>query len=474
MPNPMTGKRVALLGLGRFGGGLGAARWLAEQGERVRVIDALSADDLADSIQALHGLIETGQVELRLSEPADPSDLLEGCGLLVVNPAVPPRHPLIAQATQVGLEQTSEIELLVERLPERSRVVGVTGTAGKSTTTAMIAHALSRLDPSATTHVGGNLGGSLLPKLRGMSADDWVVLELSSFMLERVREHGLAWSPHAAVLTNLAPNHLDWHGSLDAYRQAKQAIFTHQQADADDFAVLGPGLDDLATRPCVPRLDPGNTPWLSSGRHPNGHAHAGAADQAPLAVPGEHNRQNARMACVVVGRLLGLAPQQVWATLTDFSGLPDRLAFVAERQGVRYYNDSKSTTPEAALLAIDALTDAGLPPSHPGLHLILGGYDKGADLAALARIAAVRCAAVYTVGATGPTIADTVDRTPGRLSDAVRCAAIDDAVRHASAQARPGQSVCLSPGCASWDQFPNYRARGQAFVDAVHALPSDG
>ncbi|MEM9296320.1 MAG: UDP-N-acetylmuramoyl-L-alanine--D-glutamate ligase, partial [Planctomycetota bacterium] len=407
---------------------------------------------------ALLDLVEAERVELRLGD--DGPEHLDGQDLLVVNPAVKPGHPLIARAVREHLPSTTEIELLIERLPKRERVIGVTGSAGKSTTTAMIAHLLRAADPGSRAFAGGNLGGSMLADLDSITPRDWVVLELSSFMLERMRENGFGWSPHAAVVTTFAPNHIDWHGSLDAYRTAKQELLRHQDEDTDDFAVLGPGLREDFSSAAGRVIDARTSPWLAgeTPEHPS---------LPPLAVPGAHNRQNAQLACAVVGELLQQDPAELWHHLADFSGLPHRLQLVAEHHGVRFYNDSKSTTPEAALLAIDALTEASGPSSAGGLHLILGGYDKGVDLSALARHAAARCAGVYAIGATAPTILEACGAERDRAAAMVLAEQVATAVREAKSRAQPGDAVCLSPGCASWDQFTNYQARGEAFEAAV-------
>jgi UDP-N-acetylmuramoylalanine--D-glutamate ligase len=288
--------------------------------------------------------------------------------------------------------------------------------------------------------MGGNIGGSLLPFVESIREDDWVVLELSSFMLEGLRED--AWSPHIAVLTNLSPNHLDWHGSMENYAAAKRVIFEFQR----------PG--DVAIR--EPRAGP-----------------------FALAVPGQHNQINAGLAAAAVGA----AGFEVGDRLADFRGLPHRLAFVAEVAvagggAVRCYDDSKSTTPEAAGLAVEAFA--------PGtVRIILGGYDKGSDFAELAELVARRCAGVYTIGATGDTIAALVEAAAGWQADAAeeklpavrRCGTLDVAVQRALDDARAsggGGVLVLSPGCASWDQFANYEERGERFAEWVRGWGERG
>jgi len=471
----LSGQRVTVMGLGRFGGGVGVTRFLVGQGADVCVTDTEPAEGLAESIAQLADLPE-GAVTYRLGEH-NVSDFTTA-DLVVANPAVKPDNRFLRAAEAARVPITTEIRLLVERLPNRQRTIGVTGSAGKSTVTAMIGHVLNHprlahFSERAPTRVfvGGNLGGSLLPHLDQINPDDWVVLELSSFMLHHLRAHaGLpGWSPHIAVYTNLAPNHLDWHGSFDQYAKAKHVILDYQNLAADDAAVGGPGVHGIAS----PRV----TRWSDFG----------AADDTwwkpdplpPLMVPGEHNQLNARLAGAALHWAIGLEERRAVELLADFPGLPHRLQFVAEHNGVRFYNDSKSTTPEAARLAIDAFEP------HTA-HIILGGYDKGSDLKPLAAYAVTRCASLYAIGATGDTLATAAEAAsaavqvapqrpntcggvawPAPRADVIRCGGLDTAVREAVTRAKPGQVVLLSPGCASWDQFDHFEQRGHRFGELV-------
>lgn len=430
----LEGKRVVIMGLGRFGGGVGAARFCCGQGADVLVTDRLTADALADSMAKLADL----PIEYRLGQH-NVSDFTTA-DLVVVNPAVDRRDNRFCRAAEAaGVELTSEIRLLVERLPNRRHVIGITGTAGKSTTTAMIGHVLktrnSKLEARIKTWMGGNLGGSLLQDVERISEEDWVVLELSSFMLEDLG--AIRWSPGIAVVTNISDNHLDRHGTMDAYTAAKQHILDHQVAD--DIAILGSTVSD----------------WPCRGEKVVIEAPYGGA----LLIPGGHNRMNAAMAVAACGAAVGEGSDAITAhALTTFPGLPHRLQFVGERNGVRCCNDSKSTTPAAAILAIDAF--------EPGtVHIILGGYDKQADLSELAHHAARQCAGIYTIGATGPALAEAVRNAGGEASE---CGTLDRAVAAARQAARAGEVILLSPACASWDQFENYEQRGDQFARLVN------
>ena len=435
MPDPCdtdwTGRRVTVMGLGRFGGGVGAARWLAERGACVTVSDQAPAEELARSVAALEGV----DIALHLGSHEE-TDIV-GCDVLVVNPAVPFDSPHLAAARDAGVQLTTEINLFLARCP--APVIGVTGSAGKSTTVAMTGAILARHRP---THVGGNIGRSLLGDLDRIGSDHVVVLELSSFQLAYLPLLGR--SPAVAVVTNLQPNHLDRHGTMAQYAQAKKNIFRFQARDdtlivsRDDHTVAAWG--DEA---------PGRTVLFS-------------ADDAPfdLALPGRHNQANAQAAWTA-SRLFGVPRRIAAEALKAFQPLPHRLQFVAERNGVRFVNDSKCTTPDEALAALSSF------PARTAI-VIAGGYDKHVDLDSFCRALAESAKAVVTTGQTGGRIAEGVEAArTGQRPSVVREPGFADAVAAAKALAEPGDVVLLSPGCASFDQFSNYERRGEAFVEII-------
>ncbi|MCI0675691.1 MAG: UDP-N-acetylmuramoyl-L-alanine--D-glutamate ligase [Phycisphaerales bacterium] len=421
----LAGKRVTVMGLGRFGGGAGVTRWLVDQGADVLLTDLEPAQGLTESIDKIKDLIDCGAVTLRLGGH-NVSDFTK-CDAVVANPAVPKpwdnRFLRSAQAAAVPI--TTEIRLLTERI-DRQRVIGVTGSAGKSTTSAMIHHIMTKA--GHRSHLGGNIGGSLLNDLPQIKAGDWITLELSSAMLYWLgpgigRTEAAGWSPHIAVLTNIEPNHFDWHGSFEHYRDCKLGIFAQQQPDDSRITVDAIG------------------------------------DQArivDLRLPGKHNQANAQLAIAATERGAGIEQRQAASFLEDFAGLPHRLQFVGEHDGLLFYNDSKSTTPQAALLAVAAFSDASK------VHLIAGGYDKGSDLTPIAALAP-RLGGLYTIGATGPRLADGAPSG----SFAENCQTLDAAVGRAINRMHAGDILVLSPGCASWDQFTNYEERGEAFSRLV-------
>ncbi len=459
LPDSLADRRVLVMGLGQFGGGLGVTRWLAAQGARVLLTDRDSAAKLAKPLAQLRPLVESGAVQLRLGEHRE-ADFAEA-DLVVANPAVPTpwTNPYLRAATAAGTPVTCEIRLAVDGL-ERDRTVAVTGSAGKSSTASML-HLLLE-DGGRRARLGGNIGGSLLesPPAPG----EWTVLELSSAMLwwlgEGAALAGLPpWSPRVAVLTNLAANHVDWHGTLAHYATSKSHIRRGQRAGDAFVTLFGQEQPEAAgsiAQACGAWWDPSAGEAAPDMR--DAQALLEAIDLPD--VPGEHQRRNARLAVLAAEAALrgaGMAPDReaMLRRLRDFRSLPHRLQFVGTHRGMRCFNDSKSTTPDATLLAIASFPDARR------VHLIVGGYDKQVDLAAI-RDLAPRLAGLYAIGATAPLLA--------AQPPAVDCRTLDAAVTEAANQARPGDVLLLSPACASWDQFTNYEHRGETFAALVRNL----
>jgi UDP-N-acetylmuramoylalanine--D-glutamate ligase len=440
-------KRVTVMGLGRFGGGVGVTRWLAARGARLTVTDEAPAEKLADSLAAI---ADTGAT-LHLGGHVE-GDFTQA-DLVVVNPAVPPTSPFLHTAERAGVPITTEINLFLERC--RGRTIGVTGSVGKSTTTAMIGRILDQAYTAGRAWVGGNIGKSLLDALPQIAADDVVVLELSSFQLERTPAVG--WSPHVAVITNIAPNHVDWHGDFAAYVDAKLNLLRFQPA-GQQRVVLGDS--PLLHEACEQRgLKPAGA-WRVAVT--DGAAAARRGDGRTLRwpglrllVPGRHNLENAA-AALTAAHELGVAAADAAAALGDFAGLPHRLQRVGERDGVTYFNDSKATTPAAAITALEAFEQPVL--------VILGGYDKEIDLTPAVEAAARKARFAACVGQTGPRMAEAIARRGGR---AQVFETFDAAVWACRREARPGEVVLLSPACASWGMFSDYRERGERFVRLV-------
>ena len=399
----------------------------------------------------------------RFALDCHPEDVLADCQLLVVNPAVRPDHPLVALAKSRQIDMTTEIQLFMRHCP--ALVVAVTGSNGKSTTTALIHHLLLHANPDFEGRIslGGNIGISLLDQVHLIRPRDIVVLELSSFQLHLLGDK--RFRPNIAVLTNFSPNHLDWHGSEADYRKAKQAIFDAQTSN--DIAIIPDDehpdghLNDTPWRVRGIRMRFGLTDHGDDGAFlENGmlilrsHVFEDAIRfRVPPQLPGKHNQLNiAAAACAAW--LAGADSTQFSAALQTFQPLPHRLQLVAEHAGRQFWNDSIATTPESAMMALHVF---------PGrIILLAGGYDKGQDLSAFASEIKSRVAFVVLMGQTAAKLHQLLTNEPVELQ--IRIATdFRDAFRSAVAFSQQGDIVLLSPGCASYGWFQDFRERGDLF-----------
>ncbi len=447
-PESLGGQRVLVVGLGRFGGGVGVTKWLAGQGAHVTVTDTAAPDSLAESVAA----VTHPNVTLHLGGH-DPADL-DGTDLVVINPAVVKRRSaLFAEVQRRHLPWTTEINLFCERC--KAVVVGITGTHGKSTTCAMLAavvQAAIDADRCAYTgvHLGGNIGVSLLGRLEDMTPGDLVVLELSDAQLEDLPR--IDWVPKVAVITNVTPNHIDRHGSFAAYVNAKLNIV--RGSSGKNTVVVGKLSDDVQAM-----LDDA----MTNGAARTVRVREEGADSIDLRVVGRHNLLNA--ACVLtICRQLGVDDGVARDALRRFTGLPHRIEWVRALDGVDYYNDSKSTSPLATVTALGCFTRPVIA--------IVGGKAKGAPLDACADALARAGRAVVCVGESGGAFAAALRKVATTIACPVVIEANDlaDAVHAARRQAVAGDVVLLSPGAPSFDAYPNYEHRGHHFTTLVRDL----
>jgi UDP-N-acetylmuramoylalanine--D-glutamate ligase len=434
--------RALVVGLGRTGRAV--ATVLAGRGVRVRAADRRA--DVAVELPA--------QVELHIGE--DGPGLLAGVDLVVPSPGVPRDAPILAAAVRRGVPVWSEIELAARLL--RCPIVGVTGTNGKSTTTSLVGLALARA--GRRTFVGGNLGTPLV--LAADDPPDVAVAEVSSFQLEWVDR----FRPHVAALLNLTPDHLDRHASFEEYREAKARLFAAQEAG--DFAVVN-------------RDDP--EAWgVSAGLRARVVSFGAAAvacgafagegfvglrlpdrpeeryDLGRTRLTGRHNLENI-LAAATIARLAGAPPDAVQEAIDTATPLPHRLARVAERAGVSFWDDSKATNVGAAAKSLASFAGP--------VVLLVGGVDKGGGYDALVGAASGKVRLALAFGAAGDRIAAAL-AAGGVAVERVRT--LDEAVAAAATAARVGDAVLLAPACSSFDQFADYAARGRAFRAAVEAL----
>jgi UDP-N-acetylmuramoylalanine--D-glutamate ligase len=405
-------RRALVVGLARSG--IAAAAALARRG-----VDVVAADRSPDVDP---GRLADLGVELRLG--TEEEVLLEGMELVVKSPGVPAESPLVAAAHSRDIPVWSEVELGYRLLPAGSRLIGVTGTNGKTTTTELLGAILRAA--GRPVEVAGNVGRPLTDAAEQASEDSWIVCELSSFQLEDV--HLLACD--IAVLLNLEPDHLDRHGTFEAYRDAKLRIFerAHTKVVPRGFGIEGIEFSAHDPLPAEPLI------------------------------PGGHNRENAA-AATAAARAAGVPDEAIAEALRTFPGVPHRLELVRELRGVRWINDSKATNTAAARRGVGAY-DAPL-------RLILGGSLKGEDFGPFVRDLPANVHSIYLVGAAAGELAAALDAV-GRPY--VRAGDLPNAVARAAADAEPGDVVLLSPATASYDQFANFEERGDTFRRLVEEL----
>ena len=446
----LQGRRALVVGLARTGQAV--ARFLAARGARVTVSEQRAEAAVNGEVAALRKL----GVQVECGGHREPTFL--SADLIVPSPGVPLSLPALAKAREKGIEVISELELAWRFL--RGTVVAVTGSNGKTTTVTLLGRIFA--EAGRRVQVGGNIGTPLISLVEDATDDTVHVVEVSSFQLEAVT----SFRPRVAALLNITPDHLDRHSSMGDYVAAKARLFGFQQGD--DFAIFN--ADDRYCAELAPevraqrfwfsrqrRLDVGTfveNGWLC---YRNGAVREKVLPREEIRLKGQHNLENV-LAAACAARVLEVAPERIRAAVAAFEGVEHRLEFVAEIDGVRWFNDSKATNVDAALKAIDAF-DANL-------IVILGGKDKGSDYTPLAGPLRERARHTLAIGAAREKIA-------GQLAGALPLECVEtlhEAVLRAAAIARPGDTVLLAPACASFDQFENYEHRGRVFKDEVRQL----
>ena len=448
----LGGKRVLVVGLARTG--LATARFCAARGARVTATDDRGAEQLGDAVRQLR------EIGCTLAFGGEHEAVFADQDLIVPSPGVPSSHPRLAAAREIGVPVWSEIELAWRFL--RGRLIGVTGSNGKTTTASLIGHILA--GSGKQVMVAGNIGTPLIAHVDQSNDETITVAELSSFQLELI----VSFRPDVSVLLNLTPDHLDRHASFEDYARAKTRIFENQIES--DAAVVN--ADDLAVTqhaPSRPQIF-----WFSRGRRvASGASLRGEQiifrregedttllDRADIGLRGEHNLENV-LAAASAAFLAGAMPAEIAAGVHSFPGVEHRLEFVAEISGVSFFNDSKATNIDATRKALQAFSG--------GLFVILGGKDKGSDFAPLIPLLRERAKLVLLIGAAS-------DKIAAQFDGAVPCERaknLERAVALAQERARQGDTILLAPACASFDQFENYEHRGRVFKELVRALAEE-
>jgi UDP-N-acetylmuramoylalanine--D-glutamate ligase len=442
-------KNILVVGLARSGAA--AAKFLLSRGARVVVNDAKPESEL-------NGVDDLRAKGVEVVAGAHPPELFEKSDLIVVSPGVPLALEPFRRAREAGVEVISEIELAARFL--RGKLIGITGSNGKTTTTTLAGELLR--GAGLPTQVGGNIGEPLISLVDTSRDDGFTVIELSSFQLEAVERLHL----FVSVIINITPDHLDRYDSMDDYVAAKANIFRNQTAN--DFAVLN--ADDER----VSKMDTmtGARTIFFSRRHEleegiflrgQSLAYRAAGVERELiardeiTLRGDHNLENV-MSALAIGVACGASAEAMRQGVRDFKGVEHRLEFVAEINGVKFYNDSKATNVDAAIKCIEAFDG--------GVNVILGGKDKGGDYSPLVPVARARCSNLILIGAAAEKIAAALQNTRPLL----RASTMDEAVEIGLKVGKPGEIVLLAPACASFDMFDNYEHRGRVFKEAVRNL----
>jgi UDP-N-acetylmuramoylalanine--D-glutamate ligase len=441
------GKKALVIGLAREG--LDLTRFLAQHGASVVITDQKTREQLHEVISQLDGV----EVTYRLGGHSE-SDL-DGIDVVYASPGVPPEHELVQAARTRKIQLSSLVELFFTLCP--APILGITGSAGKSTTTTLVGDIFA----AAGRHVfvGGNIGRPLLGKLEEMSPSSWVVMELSSFQLEPLQV-----SPHIAVVTNVTPNHLDRHPSMQAYWEAKGQILAHQTPS--DCAVLN--ADDAWTLRYRPkaRLLRFSLDGVVEGAYLAGRQlmllGEPLLEVSEVPLRGRHNLANV-LAAAAAAHAAGIDREFTHAAVRVFKGVPHRLQTVGERNGATFVDDSIATAPERSIAALLAYDEP--------LVLIAGGRDKHLPMRDWASLIVRRARHVVLLGEMSPLVADALKAADGSYTAISTAASMDEAVTQAAGVARTGDVVLLSPGGTSYDMYTDFEERGRDFARAVSELP---
>ena len=443
-------KKVAVIGIGKTG--RATAHFLAAQGARIAVTDEKPTAAWGETLDELRHL----PAELTLC-PYGP-EVLADAAWVVPSPGVYPANPILQEAIRRKIPILSELELAARFLS--TPLLAITGTNGKTTVTTLIGEILRR--SGKKVFVGGNIGAPLIGYVSGPQEADWVVVEVSSFQLQWAE----TLHPRIALLLNVTSDHVDYHGSFNAYRRIKESIFSQQTAS--DLAILN--ADEPSTEALIGRLAARSESFSSTRAVSRGMYLAkdrlvratadGGREEYPLEMihlPGRHNMENV-MAAVMAARDCGCSPAHIVDAVAAFRGIAHRIEFAGEKDGVRYYDDSKGTNVGAVMRALQSFTEP--------IILLLGGRDKEGDFESLVPLIRERVRELLLFG-------EAREKISARIGQVVPTRSIPtmkEAVALAAEHASPGEVVLLSPGCASFDEFRDYKERGRVFQELVRTL----
>jgi UDP-N-acetylmuramoylalanine--D-glutamate ligase len=453
-----NGTRILILGAARQG--LALARWMAQHGARVTLSDKRTQSELAASSKLLSGL----PIEWALG--GHPLELLDGADVLCLSGGVPLTLPIVAEAIKRGLPLTNDTQVFMEAVP--CNTIGITGSAGKTTTTTLVGRMAKNMYGDKA-FIGGNIGDPLINYVDDMKVDDVSILEISSFQLEQ-----MTISPNLAVILNITPNHLDRHGTMTAYTAAKARILDFQ--NINDTAVLGH--DDIGAWTLRDKVkgrlytfslhdldEELNGAYLHDGllNLRDDNAYLPLMLREKVLLRGDHNVSNV-LAAFTIGHVAGFTLDAMLQAVEDFHGVAHRLELVRELHGVRWYNDSIATAPERAMAAVRAFDEP--------IVLMLGGRDKDLPWEDLAELIHERVDHVVLFGEAAEKIkkAVTNSKSGKRTKSVARCPGLHEAVVKAAEVAESGDVVLLSPGGTSYDEFVDFEERGERFRQWVQEL----
>jgi len=446
----LSGQRILVIGLGKTG--TAAARFLSRQGADVTVTDEKERVELREPLERL----QREGMTLRF-RPCT-TDILSDMDMVVPSPGVSPFNPMLVEAVRLGKTVLSELELAFRFL--KRPMIAVTGTNGKTTTTTLIGEIMAKSGKSA--FVGGNIGTPLIDFVDGPQQQEFVVVEVSSFQLQWVRD----FRPDVAVLLNVTGDHVDYHGTFADYRRAKERIFANQRRQ--DLAILN--VCEAHSRSFLQRLTAKIAYFSTSGQVNEGifldggqmvlRPIAGEPEIYPLdmiKIPGVHNIENV-MAAILAARGAGCRREAIIEAVGAFRGIKHRIEFAGEKDGVAFYDDSKATNVDAVLRALESF-------SRP-VVLLMGGRDKQGDFGLLSDTIKKRVKVLILFGEAGEKIAGRI----GGAVDTISAATLREAMPLARRSAAAGDVVLLAPGCASFDEFKDYKERGDVFKQWVGSL----
>lgn len=448
----LENKRVLILGMGITG--ISSVKAIYNQGAKITITDTKTEEQLFDVLNQLK------DIPMERFLGVDDVDL-SGIDLVIKSPGIPPRAKIIQKAIGLNIEVITDIEVAYRILKE-DNFIAITGTNGKTTCTTLIGEIFK--NAGLTTYVVGNIGTGILEKINHTQKDDVFVIECSSFQLE----HTTSFKPKIALITNITPDHIDWHGSLENYSNAKMKIFKNQ--NIDDYLVLNHDDEVLKN---IGKEVKSNIIWfsikekLTKGIYiedeyiviNDGEKKEKLMAYDELKILGKHNLENA-LGCIGVALAMDINLHTIKEVLSTFMGVEHRIEFVATKKGISFYNDSKGTNSDASIKAIEAVKSP--------IILIAGGYDKGGDFNSLIKAFNGKVKALVLIGQTKDKIKNTA--LENGFNHIYEANTLEEAIELSYSIGESGDNVLLSPACASWDMFKNYEMRGKIFKDIVRNL----